>query len=274
MSGTPIRLVISDVDGTIVDEARALTPRTIAAAARLREAGIALALVSARPPAALRDIVATLALETPRAGFNGAIVERADGSVAQELVIDADTVRIAVRRLAEQGLAVWLFSHARWYLTDPAAPYIDSEKRSISAEYEQVPGFEDHAGHVHKIIGSAPDFALVSRMAAELQAELGTGAHVTRSQDYYVELTHSLADKGRAAEAVAAELGIPLDATLCIGDMHNDLAMFRVAGCAVAMGNAPDDVKQEAGHVVADNAHDGWAEMVDRLLAGAFAPHK
>lgn len=267
---TAIRLVISDVDGTIVDEARRLTMPTIEAAARLKDAGIALALVSARPPAALRDIVATLGLETPRAGFNGAIVETANGEVASELLIDADTTRHATRRLEEMGLDVWIFSHARWYLTNPDAHYIASETRSISAQFEQVPSFEPYLSQAHKIIGASRDTALVARMAAELQESLGARASVTRSQDYYVELTHTLADKGRATEAVAAQLGIPLDATLCIGDMHNDLAMFRVAGRSVAMGNAPEDVRREADYVVADNEHDGWAEMVERLLTGGL----
>jgi Cof subfamily protein (haloacid dehalogenase superfamily) len=265
MPRTAIRLVISDVDGTIVDEARRLTRATIEAAARLKDAGIALALVSARPPAALRDIVATLGLETPRAGFNGAIVETANGEVASELLIDADTTRHATRRLD-----VWIFSHARWYLTNPDAHYIASETRSISAQFEQVPSFDPYLSQAHKIIGASRDTALVARMAAELRESLGAGASVTRSQDYYVELTHTLADKGRATEAVAAQLGIPLDATLCIGDMHNDLAMFRVAGRSVAMGNAPEGIRREADYVVADNEHDGWAEMVQRLLAGGL----
>ena len=84
---TPIRLVVSDVDGTMVTTAKELLPSTIAAAHRLRDAGIKLALVSSRPPRGMMFIQEQLGLTGPLGGFNGATILAADGSVIEERAV-------------------------------------------------------------------------------------------------------------------------------------------------------------------------------------------
>jgi HAD superfamily hydrolase (TIGR01484 family) len=244
------QLLVSDVDGTLVRHDRTLAPGTIQAAHRLRKAGVKLALVSSRPPGGLDVLRQPLGIDTPCAGFNGAVVQDATGRVVVERTIPEAACREAVARLEEARLDV----------------YIPREQLSISMGWRVVDDFAPFLGAAHKVMGSSADVACVAAAAKGLRAAIGAQTTVLRSQDYYVDITHRQANKGEAALAIAALLGVPPEAMACIGDMPNDLPMFAVAGLAIAMGNAPPDVKARAGMTVAGNDDEGWAEAVARLL--------
>ncbi|MEA6365744.1 HAD hydrolase family protein, partial [Salmonella enterica subsp. enterica serovar Virginia] len=99
-----------------------------------------------------------------------------------------------------------------------------------------------------------------------MQDALGTEATAVRSQTYYLDITPPGFNKGTFVEAMARRLGIATSAVATIGDMQNDLAMFAVSGVSIAMGNAADNVKDQATHVTASNEQDGFAEAMEMIL--------
>ena len=101
-----------------------------------------------------------------------------------------------------------------------------------------------------------------------MQQALGAQATAVRSQSYYLDVTPPGCDKGTFVQAMARRLDISTDAVATIGDMQNDLAMFRKSGMSIAMGNATDDVKQQATHVTASNEDEGFAGAVEMILKG------
>jgi Cof subfamily protein (haloacid dehalogenase superfamily) len=261
-----IRLVVTDIDGTLVREDRTLSPATIAAAGRLRAAGIALALVSSRPPRGLDVLLEPLGIDTPRAGFNGGSVLGPDHRVLAERVIDRDVCADAVARLEALGADVWVFGGGAWFLKNPDGAYVPREKRSISQHWRVVADFAPHLDGVHKIMGSSRDFALMARAETALRDRLGARAAVHRSQNYYVDVTHPLANKGEAALTLARLIGADPAAMACLGDMPNDLPMFEVSGLAIAMGNAGAEVRARADVVTLGNDEDGWSAAIDRFI--------
>jgi Cof subfamily protein (haloacid dehalogenase superfamily) len=261
-----IRLLVTDVDGTLVCSDRTLAPSTISAADALRHAGIRLALVSARAPAGLDVLIEPLAIDTPRAGFNGGVILSPGDRVIEELVLDADAAAAAIAGLEAQDLDVWVFAQNRWFLKNPDAAYIASEQRSIAMSWEQVDSFVPFLDGIHKIMGSSTDHDRVAHAETVLRERLSGRASVLRSQLYYIDITHPRADKGRAVRLIAAHLDIPLAAVAAIGDMPNDVSMFDVAALSFAMGNAPPEVQARAGRVVADHDDGGWAEAVGIIL--------
>jgi Cof subfamily protein (haloacid dehalogenase superfamily) len=262
-----IRLLVSDVDGTLVRHDRTLAPSTIAAAERLRAAGVALALVSSRPLAGLDVLLEPLCIDTPRAGFNGGLLCDAEGHVMDELTIPPEACRMAVATLEAAGIDVWVFAGGEWLLRNVQAPYIAREQLSISMGWRVVDDFAPYLHAVHKVMGSSPDIERIARVETSLHAAIGKASAVHRSQNYYIDITHPDANKGRAALAIAQLLGVTPAEMACIGDMPNDLPMLAVAGLGIAMGNAPTIVKAGAHLVVADNDSDGWAEAVTQILA-------
>lgn len=263
-----VSLVVSDVDGTLVDSGKTLTPATLAAVGRLRERGIAFSLISSRPPIGLRGLIGPLGLTLPLGAFNGSTLLNPDLSVIAQTLIPADAAREAVAFLDARGVDVWVFAHGRWQLRDPAAPYTDKERHTLQAEPDVVADLGPLLDAAAKITGVSGDFDALAQCETALAHALGERATVHRSQRYYLDVTPPGVDKGTAVAAIAQAAGVPLAETLTIGDMANDVPMFRVAGLGIAMGNATDAVKAAAGGTTRTNDADGFADAMARYVFG------
>ena len=270
MPAEPIRLVVSDIDGTLVNHAKELTPRTRAAIARLDERGIGFTVTTARPPVGLRSVFAMLGMRVTAAAINGGAVVDGDLNIIEEKLLAPAVARRAVGLLRGQGLDPWLFTDERWYIRDPAGDNVPLETRTIGQEPTVVEEFGDALyGRVLKVIGSCNDHPHLASCEALLQRELGAEAIATRSQSYYLDVTHPRAHKGEAVASLARAFGVTVSAVMTIGDGTNDIPMLEAAGFGVAMGNGSDAVKAAADAVTADCEHDGFAEAVERYVLNA-----
>ncbi len=267
-----IRLVVSDVDGTLVQTDKSLAPSTIAAVGRLRDAGIPLAIVSARPTFGMQWIADELQLRGLLAGFNGGVVAQPDGTVVERRLLPPDSARIALDLFARHGVSAWFFTETEWLAQDPDGPRVPLERRTLRGQERIVADYTPYLAQCGKIVGVTDDEPLLARLETELQGLLGPGANAKRSQTYYLDVTNAAADKGNAVRILADKLGVKLADVLVLGDQANDLPMFRVAGFSVAMSNGPAAVQAEASAVTGHTDHDGWAQAIDRfVLAGAPA---
>src|SRR6201999_1081094 len=110
MSGKQIKLLLADVDGTLVTQDKVLTEQAVAAAQELRSAGITLALTSGRPPRGMSMLIAPLKLEGAIAGFNGGVFVRPDLSVIESHLLEKDVAKQTVQLILDQGLDAWVYS--------------------------------------------------------------------------------------------------------------------------------------------------------------------
>ena len=134
-----------------------------------------------------------------------------------------------------------------------------------------VNNFDALHGRIDKLVGVTDDRAQMNTLEQDLARALGGRANVACSQVYYCDITHPLANKGDGIGILAAAIGVPLAETAAIGDMPNDLPMLRRAALPIAMGQAPDAVKQAAREVSASNDEDGVAVAIDRFILPALA---
>ena len=264
-----IRLVVSDVDGTMVTHDKVLTPSTIAAAHRLQAAGIHLALVSSRPPRGMAFLTMDLGLTGPLGGFNGATILAPDGAVIEERFVPEQAVRTSLDLFAERGVSPWLFADNQWLIKDYAGDYVARERMTVRFEPTVVDDFGPYLARCGKVVGASTQFALLAEVEHDLQRRLGATANAHRSQTYYLDVTNPAADKGTAVQALARWYGLDLADVCVLGDQHNDVPMFRVAGHSIAMGNAPAEVAAEARLLTGTNEEDGWAAAVDRHILAA-----
>jgi len=264
-----ISLVISDVDGTLVTSDKRLTQASVQAVRRLAERKIGFTITSSRPPIGLRMLVEPLALKLPMGAFNGAAIVNPDLNVVEEHVISQAAAQRTVQVLSSFGVDIWMFAARRWLLRDPSAAYTDRERRAIQAEPQVAADFEPFLDKASKIVGVSADFPLLARCEEALRSALGDGALAVRSQPYYLDVTPPGFDKGTLVLALSQRLKIPTDEIVTLGDMENDLAMFRRSGFSIAMGNASEEVKRQAHAVTLPNDADGFAAAIDRyVLAG------
>jgi Cof subfamily protein (haloacid dehalogenase superfamily) len=260
-----ISLLVSDVDGTLVTQDKILTPGTVAAARRLRNAGVAFAIVSSRPPRGMRALVEPLALDI-FGGFNGSTVMRPDFTPIEQHFVPEEAAHRAVEAIVATGADVWVFDDRDWFVTNPAGHYVPLETRTVQFEPSVVPNFDGHLGRVGKIVGSSTDFDRLGRTEAEVQLLLGREANAHRSQLYYLDVTSPMADKGHAVRAFARHFDVPLGEVAVVGDMANDLPMFAVAGLKIAMGNALPPIQQQADFVTTSNEEDGVAQAIEDII--------
>jgi Cof subfamily protein (haloacid dehalogenase superfamily) len=261
--------VISDVDGTLVTADKVLSAQTLAAAAELRSNGIAFSVISSRPPRGLRHLMTSLGIDAPIAGFNGGVLATADLAIISAHLLSPEVAHCAVDMLDARGVEVWVFSGQDWLLRHPDAPYVGLEERTVAFGPTIVDDFGPALAGAAKIVAVSTDFESLAQCEHELRAVLGEQASVVRSQPYYLDVTHPLANKGDALSNLAKLLQVPLAEVAAIGDGHNDVAMFARSGLSIAMGNASAEVQRAADFVTSGNSEDGFARAIERYILDA-----
>lgn len=260
-------LVITDVDGTLVTSDKELTRGSVEAADRLRDEGVALMLTSGRPPRGLGMLIEALKLTQPVAAFNGGVFVSPDMEVLERNQVDPALVQLAIVTMRSAGLDVWVYRDSEWFVTDPEAPHVDREARTVGFHPTVVDDLPGGSG-VAKIVGVSDDPDRIAAGAHDVAAALGDGVAAVRSQPYYLDVQNPEANKGQVVEFAVRRLGFDRERIAVLGDQPNDLRMFRRAGLGIAVSNADPTVREAAGAVTSSNDHDGFARAVDRYVLG------
>jgi Cof subfamily protein (haloacid dehalogenase superfamily) len=272
----PISAVLADVDGTLITGAKVLTPRTIEAVGQLHERGVLFAITSGRPPRGMRMLISPLQMRGPLAAFNGGIIVRPDMTVLDERTVAADVAPAVIDLIRGQGLYAWIYCGAEWYVTDPHAPHVARESGTVQFQPTVVPSYDGLLDRAVKIVGVSDDYDRVARCEAAVHQQFGTRVSASRSQPYYVDVTNPEANKGVVAERLSHYYRIPLEQIATLGDGANDVLMFERSGLSIAMGNASQEVQQQATYVTAANEDEGFAKAVGQYIlpraAAAPAP--
>jgi Cof subfamily protein (haloacid dehalogenase superfamily) len=260
-----IRLLLSDVDGTLVRSDKALSERSIEAVEKLRAAGIHFAVTSGRPPRGMEMLSEPLSLVTPLAAFNGGLIVEPDMKVLEEHTIPDEVIDSVLELLASFGLSIWVYRGADWLVRDPDGPHVDRESHTVQFGPTVVENF-DGLTHAAKIVGVSDEYDTVATAAQATRAALGDHVAAWRSQPYYLDVTHPDANKGSVAQFLAARYDLAVDEIATIGDMPNDVLMFAHSGLSIAMGNASDEVQKAARRVTASNDEEGFAHAVEQFI--------
>ena len=261
-----IKLVLADVDGTLVTSDKVLTERARAAVHSLHEAGIAFAVTSGRPPRGMAMLVEPLALTTPIAAFNGGLLVNPDLTTIEEQTLPSSVVGPVIEAIERHGLDVWIYSGIDWFVRNVDAPHVDRERQTVRFPPTVVSSFADRHERVVKIVGVGDDLPVVARCEQDLRERFGDHACAARSQPYYLDVTHPNANKGAVTRHLAELMHIPTALVATIGDMPNDVMMFAHSGLGIAMGNASPEVKRTARRVTTSNDEEGFANAVERYI--------
>jgi Cof subfamily protein (haloacid dehalogenase superfamily) len=262
---TRIRLVVSDVDGTLLTKDKILTDGAKRAVRKLGEAGIGFTIVSSRPTIGMSFLIEPLAITLPFGAFNGSSIVDTKLKPVEQHVIPPAVAQRSLDVLDEFGVDVWLFTNDQWLTRNPDGEYVSHEQRAIRHDPAIIADFTPYLTGACKIVGASSDASLLARCEAAMKEAVGQQATAVRSQTYYLAVTPPGRDKGTFVAAMATRLGISTDAVATIGDMQNDLPMFAESGVSFAMGNATDDVKKRATHVTDTNERDGFARALEMI---------
>ena len=263
---TPISLVVADVDGTLVTPDKVLTERACAAVKKLQDADIMFAVTSGRPPLGLKMLVKPLSIKVPIGAFNGGVFINPDFSVIEQNCLPKEITEQAISIIRKHNLDVWIYSGKDWYVRDKNGAHVDRESNTVQFQPTVVDSYDDLLDAAVKIVGVSDDLDAVAECEAEAQKELGKNASASRSQDYYLDITHPCANKGTVIKRLSEILDIPLEKVATMGDMPNDVPMFELSGTSIAMGNASEKVQNQATYTTASYTEEGFAKAIENFI--------
>lgn len=261
-----IKLVAIDLDGTLVVNGREVSQRNIEAIKAATERGVTVAIATGRPHTSAERFVARLGLEeVPIISFNGALIRR-PGEPAPMLTVPvpADLASEIVRYCVGRRM------HIHYYLGD--VMHVTRVSHWALLYYRRTGVVPVPAGDMRRFDGQAPIKILVCMAPEEAEQVLREGQErygdrllVTRSMPEYVEYLSIEAGKGKALAWLADRLGIPMEQTMGMGDMLNDLELVEMSGFGVAMPHAQEPVKAAAQYV-AKSGPEGVAEAIEKYV--------
>lgn len=253
------RLILVDLDGTLVGDDHAVSPRNAAALERAAAAGARVVIATGRPVRLLAPIRESLGHSIALC-YNGAVVfDLATGSVLEAHLLEASIFQRAVETVRARGLTFIVAAEGM-------------PERGIRAEVDFREGYDVPRGTLAEIVDGGVVKGLIVAKPDQFDAvwdAFSTGfpgeIEVTRSGiDGLIEISAAGVSKGGVIESLASEWGIDASEAIAFGDMPNDLEMFRWAGRSVAMGNAEPEVKLAATEVGADHDDDAVAVILER----------
>ncbi|MFZ1864753.1 MAG: Cof-type HAD-IIB family hydrolase [Polyangiales bacterium] len=261
-------MVLADVDGTLLTEQKVLTERAKAAVQSLHRANIRFAITSGRPPRGMSMLFDPLELDTPIAGFNGGLFVQPDLSILERKTLPPDLAREAIELIRGHDLDAWVYRGNDWLITKPNAPHVEREASTVEFRPKVVQDLDEHLDEAIKIVGISDDSDKMQRCESDAQDAFGERATATRSQPYYLDITHEDANKGAVLSYLSRNLGIPASEIATIGDQPNDVLMFDPSGFSIAMGNASDQVKSQADATTDSYNDEGFAKAIERFILG------
>jgi Cof subfamily protein (haloacid dehalogenase superfamily) len=268
--GTPLRMIATDIDGTMLRSDGSLSPRVKAALGAAVDAGIHVVPATGRPVLIATDVIEQVDLDHYWVFANGAVTRHLG---RDELVrgfwmdhqVTRELLGLLRDRLPGCGFALELEDTVAFERgferVVPIVPDADPVDDLLIALDES----EHHWTRVQKILVYDLDHD-VDTLYAHVEAAVGERAVPSYSGLAFVELAAGLVTKAMALDLLAADLGIAPTEVAAFGDNHNDLAMLEWAGRAFAMGNASGDAKAVADEVIRTNDDDGLAHKIEELL--------
>ncbi|MFI3287225.1 MAG: Cof-type HAD-IIB family hydrolase [Rikenellaceae bacterium] len=265
------KLLVLDIDGTLTNNNKEITPRTLAALKAVQQRGVKLVLASGRPTYGIVHLAEEL--EMQRYGgyilsYNGGkIIEVNSGEVIFETTLDRELVPMLYARAVAKGMQILSYVQKDIVCEDIENEYVKYESFLTKMSLRKVESFVSE-------ISFAPDKCLivgdpekVIELQRELNEEYGDRMGAYRSEPFYLEAVPLGIDKAKSLERLLEHTGNSVEDMVAVGDGFNDLSMIEYAGLGVAMANAQSEVREAADYVTLSNEEDGVAYVVEKFFA-------
>jgi Cof subfamily protein (haloacid dehalogenase superfamily) len=263
-----IKLLATDLDGTIVADLHDISPRTQAAIQAAIARGVKIVIATGRGYAEAEKFQRMLGLSTPVICYQGALIyDPPSGQVIAQQGLSLPATRALIDAAHALNLALSLHFDGRVYIEHITSQSRDFFNRSGTTIIE--------VNDLHQILASPPIKGMIVHPAAEtramavhLQTVLGHELNIFHSLETLIEITSPNVSKGSALQTLAAYYGLAPSEVMALGDQDNDVEMIAWAGLGVAMGNASAKAKAAANVIAPPLSEDGAAWAIEQFILG------
>lgn len=263
------KMIVLDLDDTLLQDDGTLSSRNKQALMAAQETGVKVVLASGRPTYAMRTLAEEL--ELARFGsyilsFNGAKIINWKSQVeAFSSTLSPETAHALYAMSIEEGVSALTYVGDE-IVTASANEYTSIESQITGMKVVEVSSFVEavQVPVVKVLMVADPDTLVI--VEKKLKAQLAGELNVMRSKPFFLEFTEDGVNKGTSLNHLIQQLGIERSEVIAMGDGYNDIAMLEFAGLGVAMGNAPEEIKQMADYVTDTNMNDGVAQVVEEFI--------
>ena len=271
------KLLVLDVDGTLLNSEEEISKRTLAALLKVQQMGVRIVLASGRPTYGLMPIAKLLELGN-YGGFilsynGGQIINAQNGEVMFERRINPEMLPYLEKKALKNGFPIFTYHDDMILTNTPDNEYIRREAELNNLRIIPEPEFSiaiDFAPSKCMLV-SEDEEALVA-LEEHWRKRLNGALDVFRSEPYFLEVVPCGIDKAATLGALLEILGMNAEEVMAIGDGVCDVSMLQSAGLGIAMGNAQDSVKVCADRVTASNDEDGVAVAVEKAILAEIRP--
>lgn len=264
------KLIAMDLDGTLTNDEKRITERTMSALMDAQKQGVRLALASARPAPGLHKVCDMLHMQDYDGilmSYNGGrIVSAVDGSVLFETTMDIGQTREVLRRLEALPVTPILDDGKQFYVTDRNGYKVDYECWNNGMDCTAVDNLADflYFAPVKILMSVQPE--MLKGVQAQIAAFLPDNLTVVQTAAFYLEIIPRTINKGQGIVDICRALNICTEDVIAFGDAQNDIPMLRAAGMGVAMGNASEETKAASDLVTLSNNDDGIAVVLEKFF--------
>ncbi|MDN5344663.1 MAG: hypothetical protein PWQ18_774 [Clostridia bacterium] len=266
-----IRLVALDLDGTLLTDQVVIEPQAKEAIRRVREKGITVTLATGRMFSSARPYAEELGLALPLIVYHGAQVRHSGtGEVLFERTLPLALARRLVNHIRAFGFPYNVYLGDRLYvesIQEENEAYAWRAGVDLYPVGDMLAFLQEQQQEPLKIV-ALQEGPRLDPLEAAIRREVGDRVYITRSLPQYLEMLNPEVNKGRGLQALAEMEGIRSEEIMVFGDSYNDIQMFRYAGLAVAMANAPAEVRAAADYVTASNNEGGVARALEHFILG------
>lgn len=264
------KIVFSDIDGTLLNRDRALSPGTIEAIKKLKDR-IPFILISARMPAAMRHLQAELEIgELPFISYNGGLV-LVNNQVKSSTEIPLEIVEELARWNLSMNTHLSLYNNDEWYV--PELDYWAQREQNntrvtplIKSNFEVIEDWKTREKGAHKIMAMG-EISNIENIITFLEKNFPGELHLYRSKDTYLEIAPKSISKFTAVEFLLKEhFNLSAEQAIAFGDNYNDVEMLKKIGYGVAVGNAREEARNVANVVCEHSIEDGVAKILTQIF--------
>lgn len=265
------KALVLDIDGTLTNSAKEITPATKTAIQNLMKRGQKVILASGRPTPGMRRYEEELELEKYGGyllSFNGArIVDCHSGEIIYQRILPLTILPGLYGFAKKNGCGLITYLGNEVISAFPVDKYVEIEARINGLPVREVSNFLNFVDFdINKCLMTVdPEKAEI--FEEELREKYGHIASIYRSEPYFIEIMPKDVDKAASLDKMLPSIGIARENTVCCGDGFNDISMIRYAGVGVAMGNAQQPVKDAADYITATNDEDGLVRVIEKYFS-------